>query len=160
MATMPSRSFIIGSFAVKLYGSRAYRKPHSCIAGGRGALRIPSSEHRRSTRGSSCWVLSGKQSLQRAPNFAGNRWQERSDTPSPLSMRDCIPFSGVLRCALQAGRPRRPLRRGQTYLWQVTATLRGGSTVVDSGPPSPEALLRIIPSNLATLRKAPRARRG
>jgi hypothetical protein len=42
-------------------------------------------------------------------------------------------------------RPRRPLRRGQTYLWQVTATLRGGSTVVASGPPSAEALLRIIP---------------
>jgi hypothetical protein len=46
-------------------------------------------------------------------------------------------------------RPRRPLRRGQTYLWQVTATLRGGSTVVASGPPSPEALLRIIPYKLA-----------
>ena len=31
-------------------------------------------------------------------------------------------------------RPRRPLRRGQTYLWQVTATLRGGSTVVAAAP--------------------------
>jgi len=31
-------------------------------------------------------------------------------------------------------RPRRPLRRGRTYLWQVTATLRGGSKVVASGP--------------------------
>jgi hypothetical protein len=41
------------------------------------------------------------------------------------------------------------LRRGQTYLWQVTATLRGGSSVVASGLPSPEALLRIIPSKLA-----------
>jgi len=38
------------------------------------------------------------------------------------------------------------LRRGQTYLWQVTATLRGGSTVVASAP---EALLRIIPNKLA-----------
>jgi hypothetical protein len=46
-------------------------------------------------------------------------------------------------------RPRRPLRRGQTYLWQVTATLRGGSTVVASALPFPEALLRIIPSKLA-----------
>jgi hypothetical protein len=46
-------------------------------------------------------------------------------------------------------RPRRPLRRGQTYLWQVTATLRGGSTVVASGTPSPEAFLRIIPHKLA-----------
>jgi predicted anti-sigma-YlaC factor YlaD len=46
-------------------------------------------------------------------------------------------------------RPRRPLRRGRTYLWQVTATLRGGSTVVASGPLFPEALLRIIPSKLA-----------
>ena len=43
-------------------------------------------------------------------------------------------------------RPRRHLRRGQTYLWQVTATLRGGSTVVASAP---EALLRIIPNKLA-----------
>ena len=31
-------------------------------------------------------------------------------------------------------RPRRPLRRGRTYLWQVTATLRGGSKVVASEP--------------------------
>ena len=31
-------------------------------------------------------------------------------------------------------RPRRPLRRGHTYLWQVTATLRGGLKVVASGP--------------------------
>jgi hypothetical protein len=46
-------------------------------------------------------------------------------------------------------RPRRPLRRGQTYLWQVTATLRGRSTVVASGPSSAEALLRIVPSKLA-----------
>jgi hypothetical protein len=42
-------------------------------------------------------------------------------------------------------RPRRPLRRGRTYLWQVTATLRGGSTVVASGPSSSGALLRITP---------------
>jgi hypothetical protein len=46
-------------------------------------------------------------------------------------------------------RPRRPLRHGQTYLWQVTAKLRGGSTVVASAPPSPGALLRIIPQKLA-----------
>ncbi|HEY6924742.1 MAG TPA: hypothetical protein VI653_14810 [Steroidobacteraceae bacterium] len=31
-------------------------------------------------------------------------------------------------------RPRRPLRRGRTYLWQVTATLRGGAKVVASEP--------------------------
>jgi hypothetical protein len=31
-------------------------------------------------------------------------------------------------------RPKRPLRRGRTYLWQVTATLRGGSKVVASAP--------------------------
>jgi hypothetical protein len=46
-------------------------------------------------------------------------------------------------------RPRRPLRRGATYIWQVTATLRGGSTVVASRPASAEALLQIIPSKLA-----------
>jgi anti-sigma factor RsiW len=39
-------------------------------------------------------------------------------------------------------RPRRPLRRGQTYFWQVTATLRGGSKVVAS---TQGALLRIAP---------------
>jgi hypothetical protein len=43
-------------------------------------------------------------------------------------------------------RPRRPLRRGRTYLWQVTATLRGGSKVVASGPSPSGALLRINPS--------------
>jgi hypothetical protein len=43
-------------------------------------------------------------------------------------------------------RPRRPLRRGQTYLWQVTATLHGRSKVVAS---TSEALLRIIPNKLA-----------
>ncbi len=33
-------------------------------------------------------------------------------------------------------RPRRPLRPGKTYLWQVTAVLRGGSTMVASGEPA------------------------
>ena len=41
-------------------------------------------------------------------------------------------------------RPRRPLRRGHTYLWQVTATLRGGTKVVASAPL--EARLRIAPA--------------
>jgi hypothetical protein len=31
-------------------------------------------------------------------------------------------------------RPRRPLRRGRTYLWQVTATVHGGSKIVASEP--------------------------
>jgi hypothetical protein len=31
-------------------------------------------------------------------------------------------------------KPRRPLRRGRTYLWQVTATLRGGTKVVAIAP--------------------------
>ena len=42
-------------------------------------------------------------------------------------------------------RPRRPLRRGRTYLWQVTATLRDGSKVVASEPSVSETLLRIVP---------------
>ena len=42
-------------------------------------------------------------------------------------------------------RPRRPLHRGKTYLWQVTATLRGGSKVVASSPSPAETLLRILP---------------
>ena len=46
-------------------------------------------------------------------------------------------------------RPRRPLRRGRTYLWQVTATLRGGSKVVASEPSPSETLLRIVPLELA-----------
>ena len=41
-------------------------------------------------------------------------------------------------------RPRRALRRGHTYLWQVTATLRGGAKVVASAPS--EARLRIAPA--------------
>jgi anti-sigma factor RsiW len=40
-------------------------------------------------------------------------------------------------------RPRRPLHRGQTYLWQVTATIRGGSKVVAAAGPTP-ALVQII----------------
>jgi hypothetical protein len=46
-------------------------------------------------------------------------------------------------------RPRRPLRRGRTYLWQVTATLRGGSKVVASEPSVSETRLRIVPLELA-----------
>ena len=41
-------------------------------------------------------------------------------------------------------RPRRPLRRGHTYIWQVTATLRGGTKVVASEPS--EARVRIAPA--------------
>ena len=40
-------------------------------------------------------------------------------------------------------RPRRPLRRGRTYLWQVTATLRNGTKIVATGPTSLEARLHI-----------------
>jgi hypothetical protein len=47
-------------------------------------------------------------------------------------------------------RPRRPLRRGRTYLWQVTATLRGGSKVVASEPSVSETLLRIVPLEPST----------
>jgi hypothetical protein len=46
-------------------------------------------------------------------------------------------------------RPGRPLRRGRTYLWQVTATLRGHSKVVASAPSPSGAVLRIIPLKLA-----------
>ncbi len=45
-------------------------------------------------------------------------------------------------------RPRRPLVHGRTYLWQVTATLRGGSKVVASSPSPSEATLRIPPRKL------------
>lgn len=48
-------------------------------------------------------------------------------------------------------RPRRPLRRGRTYLWQVTATLRGGSKVVASEPgmltESAAELVQAAPAN-------------
>jgi anti-sigma factor RsiW len=46
-------------------------------------------------------------------------------------------------------RPRRPLRRGRTYLWEVTATLRGGSKVVASEPSTSETHLKIVPLKLA-----------
>jgi hypothetical protein len=46
-------------------------------------------------------------------------------------------------------RPRRALAHGHTYLWQVTATLRGGSKVVASSPSPSEANLRILPRKLA-----------
>jgi hypothetical protein len=47
-------------------------------------------------------------------------------------------------------RPKHPLSPGQTYLWQVTATLKGGTTVVASGPPGSEAMIKIVPQTLAT----------
>lgn len=46
-------------------------------------------------------------------------------------------------------RPRRALAYGRTYLWQVTATLRGGSKVVASSPSPSEATLRVLPRKLA-----------
>jgi hypothetical protein len=49
-------------------------------------------------------------------------------------------------------RPRRPLRSGRSYLWQVTATLRGGSKVVASEPSASETLLRIVPPELTVSR--------
>ena len=41
-------------------------------------------------------------------------------------------------------RPRRPLRRGRTYLWQVTATLRNGTKIVALSPTSSEARIHIV----------------
>ena len=54
--------------------------------------------------------------------------------------------------ALQATswRPHRPLPPGHTYLWQVTATLHGGSKVVASEPSLSETALRIIPTKYAS----------
>ncbi|MBS0420870.1 MAG: zf-HC2 domain-containing protein [Proteobacteria bacterium] len=40
-------------------------------------------------------------------------------------------------------RPPRPLRRGRTYLWQVTATLRNGTKIVATSPTSLEARIHI-----------------
>jgi hypothetical protein len=50
--------------------------------------------------------------------------------------------------ALQATawRPHRPLPPGHTYLWQVTATLHGGTKVVASEPSLTETALKIIPT--------------
>lgn len=50
--------------------------------------------------------------------------------------------------ALQATtwRPHRPLPAGHTYLWQVTATLHGGSKVVASEPSLTETALKIVPT--------------
>ena len=45
--------------------------------------------------------------------------------------------------------PHRPLTRGRTYLWQVTATLHGGAKIVASSPAPSEAFLRVIPRKLA-----------
>jgi len=43
-------------------------------------------------------------------------------------------------------RPRQPLRRGRTYLWQVTATLHNGKKVVALSPSPSQARLTIAPS--------------
>jgi len=42
-------------------------------------------------------------------------------------------------------RPRKPLRRGRTYLWQVTAILRNGTKVIGTGPTAVEARIHIAP---------------
>jgi len=57
-----------------------------------------------------------------------------------------VQHSGVLRKTVW--RPKHPLRPGRTYLWQVTATLPGGSRVVASEPAPSEAVLRIVPVKL------------
>jgi hypothetical protein len=57
-----------------------------------------------------------------------------------------VQHSGKLRKTVW--RPKRPLRPGRTYLWQVTATLHGGSRVVASEPAPSEAVLRIVPVKL------------
>lgn len=53
--------------------------------------------------------------------------------------------------ALQATswRPHRPLPPGHTYLWQVTATLHGGTKVVASEPSLSGTALKIIPAKYA-----------
>ena len=40
--------------------------------------------------------------------------------------------------------PDRPLKRGQAYLWQVTAQLSEGNSVTAPSPPSPEAKFRVL----------------
>lgn len=40
-------------------------------------------------------------------------------------------------------RPKKPLRRGRSYLWQVTAILKNGTKIMARGPTSQEARLRI-----------------
>ena len=57
-----------------------------------------------------------------------------------------VQHSGKLRKTVW--RPKHPLRPGRTYLWQVTATLQGGSRVVASEPAPSEAVLRIVPVKL------------
>jgi hypothetical protein len=42
-------------------------------------------------------------------------------------------------------RPHKPLRRGRTYLWQVTAILKNGTKIVGTGPKSAEARIHIAP---------------
>jgi hypothetical protein len=42
-------------------------------------------------------------------------------------------------------RPRKPLRRGRTYLWQVTAILHNGTKVIGTGPTSVEARIHVLP---------------
>ncbi len=47
-----------------------------------------------------------------------------------------------------AWRPKRPLHRGQTYLWQVKASVRGRSKAASSATALP-AVVRVIPEKLA-----------
>lgn len=40
--------------------------------------------------------------------------------------------------------PKHPLKRGETYVWQVTALLDGGKVVSAPSPPSPEAKFKVL----------------
>jgi anti-sigma factor RsiW len=40
--------------------------------------------------------------------------------------------------------PNRPLKRGQVYQWQVTATLSDGNSLTSPSPPSPEAKFQVL----------------
>jgi hypothetical protein len=41
-------------------------------------------------------------------------------------------------------RAAQPLKRGQIYLWQITARLRNGNSVSSPIPPSPEARFQVL----------------
>jgi hypothetical protein len=45
--------------------------------------------------------------------------------------------------------PPKPLERGHIYQWQVTATMKDGTTVISPRPPSPEARIQILQQSKA-----------
>ncbi len=81
------------------------------------------------------------------------RWQPLAETDAyVVSVADetLRPVAESPRVSMTTWTPERPLARGRTYVWQVTA-YRGSQSVTASAPPAPLAKIRILDGETARL---------